>query len=81
MAFFRAKLLRPEGTPSDAVLFISDSTLIFSSLMAAVLDLHEKRPALPKMLKRALPKGNERVSERRESLLTMPSVSELREAK
>lgn len=47
-SIFRAKLLRPVGTPSAALLSVSDSTLVFCFLVAAVLDLHEKRPALPK---------------------------------
>ena len=49
--FFRAKLLRQGVTPRDAGLSVYDSTLVFSSLAGAVLDFHEKRSALPKMLK------------------------------
>ena len=80
-AFWRAKLLRPGGTSSDAALVVggrtrepphfflprfrkngypslaADYTLALSSLMAAVVELHEKRPALPEKLKELQTKG------------------------
>ena len=68
---FRAKLLRPGGTSSDATLAVGvlpaafhnfypknwvfrlhplTAHLPYLSLMAAVVNLHEKRPALPEKL-------------------------------
>jgi hypothetical protein len=38
---------------------VAGSTLAFCSLLAAVVDLHEKRPALPKKLKELHKKGKE----------------------
>ena len=81
-AFSCAKLLRPGGTSSAAMLAVgvlagslpqifsylqnlgipsapSDCTLALSLLMDAVVEPHEKRPALPKKLNGASQEGKE----------------------
>lgn len=52
-AAFHTFLFKNMGIPSAP----SDCTLALSPLMSSVLDLHEKRPTLPKKLNRASTKG------------------------